>query len=317
MNIFSALAEGKGRLHEPSLSAFLAFLLTPTRSHGLSDSFLRAFLSAVAKSCGNDRRFDDVLSAVRLDADIGLEVRHGNRTVDVEVTLLEPGCGSDARELHRIIIENKIRSAAAQDHQLLEEFTGVLTELTTSEDTKVTAVFLTPGSQHEALQREYDSLTIPRHGGHAKAWMHWKSIDNATNSQSILTLIREVLQKEACAEIEPVSEYTRHTLKAFVRFIDNLPSVSGSTRQTTNSEEDEVIDERVYDVGGRRFNFVRYESGVVKAFDENGQETSAKPLLRSLNDERRLGINLLNRNGNNKNTRQLGKEILERLASTP
>ena len=174
MNIFSALTEGKGRLHEPSLSAFLAFLLNPTRSHGLSDSFLRAFLFVIAKSSGNPYRFDDVLNSSRLEVDIGLEIRHGIRTVDVEITILEPNKGEDARELHRIIIENKIRHSAAQDHQLSEEFTGVLNELNGTDDTKITAVFLTPGSMHDALRKEFEMLSIPLDGTHAKAWLHWK-----------------------------------------------------------------------------------------------------------------------------------------------
>ncbi len=53
MNIFTVLSQGKGRLNEENLSAMLGYLLTPSQTHGLGDTFLRPFLIAVAEACGD------------------------------------------------------------------------------------------------------------------------------------------------------------------------------------------------------------------------------------------------------------------------
>ena len=40
MNIFKILASGNGTIKEPSVSAFLGYLLNPKEDHGLGDAFL-------------------------------------------------------------------------------------------------------------------------------------------------------------------------------------------------------------------------------------------------------------------------------------
>lgn len=133
MNLFSALSEGRGRLTETNLSAFLAFLLTPSRVHGLSDMFLRSFLAAVAQATGERERFTSVLRGKRVNAEVGLEVRHAlgsaSRTVDIEIELYDADGAGDSAERHRLIIENKIRPGAAQEAQFKDEFQCVLGEV--------------------------------------------------------------------------------------------------------------------------------------------------------------------------------------------
>jgi len=52
----------------------------------------------------------------------------------------------------------------------------------------------------------------------------------------------------------------------------------------------------------------QFENGTIKVFRDALEEPIAKPILRHLSAE--LGISLLNRNGNKKNTRQLGAEVI-------
>ena len=47
MNIFQVLSKGKGRLHEPSMSAMLGYLLDSQGDHGLGDSVVREFLKNI------------------------------------------------------------------------------------------------------------------------------------------------------------------------------------------------------------------------------------------------------------------------------
>lgn len=44
MNIFNVLSMGKSRLHETSMSAMLAYLLSPNQDHGLGRKFIDSFL---------------------------------------------------------------------------------------------------------------------------------------------------------------------------------------------------------------------------------------------------------------------------------
>ena len=61
MNIFTVLSQGKGRLDEENVSAMLGYLLTPTQTHGLGDTFLRPFLATVAQACADPMRFDQCM----------------------------------------------------------------------------------------------------------------------------------------------------------------------------------------------------------------------------------------------------------------
>lgn len=49
MNVFKILSTGDGKLDEPSVSAFLGYLLNPKADHGLNDSFLKLFLQKCFK----------------------------------------------------------------------------------------------------------------------------------------------------------------------------------------------------------------------------------------------------------------------------
>ena len=44
MNIFQVLSQGKSRLHEPSMSAMLGYLMDSNKDHGLGDAFIRKFI---------------------------------------------------------------------------------------------------------------------------------------------------------------------------------------------------------------------------------------------------------------------------------
>ncbi len=47
MNIFQVLSQGKSRLHEPSMSAMLGYLLDSNKDHGLGDIVVRKLLESI------------------------------------------------------------------------------------------------------------------------------------------------------------------------------------------------------------------------------------------------------------------------------
>lgn len=107
MNIFTVLSQGASRLHEPSMSAFLGYLLDSSKDHGLNDTFVRTFLRLVDAD-----RFAPVLAADYIKSAVELESKYdyegGVRSIDIEVTV-----SIDRNPAFRLMIENKINIGAA------------------------------------------------------------------------------------------------------------------------------------------------------------------------------------------------------------
>ena len=62
------------------------------------------------------------------------------------------------------------------------------------------------------------------------------------------------------------------------------------------------------------YRIERYDSTSIRVFNIDSQTyETAKPLLREINTEKKLGVDLVNSRGNKKNTRSLGKEIISEL----
>ncbi|RZB30703.1 MAG: hypothetical protein SRB1_02983 [Desulfobacteraceae bacterium Eth-SRB1] len=313
MNIFDVLSQGKGRLNEENLSAMLAFLLSPNQSHGLSDIFLRHFLDAIARSCGKDIIND----AKPIRADILLESPYSlgkkRRVVDIEIrifkpTFKQPNNKEELTETHRIAIENKIKAQAASPKQFKEEFEAILKDIEADNQVEVTMVFLTPSSKHKGLFEEYEMLDEDTLGPHKKSWLFWS--DETDMDNTVVGLIRGILKKESEAEIPPMMEYLRHTLKAFVLHL--LESSKGLI--TPTAEGYEIAEVAFLEFSKGKYRIERYENSTIRLVNlETQKYESAKPLLRKIIREKKLGVNLHFSSGAEKNTRDLGREVLKRL----
>lgn len=323
MNIFTVLSQGKGRLNEENLSAMLGFLLSPSQTHGLGDTFLRQFLAAVADACNEPRRFDDILhSSKPIRTDILLESAYNlgkqRRVIDIEVQISARQInatthGTEYMEVHRIAIENKVKEQAADREQLKEEFIGLLQDIEADDKIKVTMVFLTPPGESVKLADEFAALDDSTLGVHKKAWLRWAGADE--QPQHIVALIKELLRQEDQAFISPISDYLRHTLKAFVRHIRE--SRAGNTTKivdSTASEVGDIIQVLAVNVGGTMYQGERYESSAVRVLNTETQEYEVvKPVLRKINIEKDLNVPLTQPSGRNKNTRTLGRDIIRAL----
>jgi hypothetical protein len=312
MNIFYSLSEGRGRLTETNLSAFAAFLLAPHMPHGLSDTFLRAFLTEVASGCGEPGRFTEVLSRPLLAAEVALEKRYDgriSRTVDIELQIMA-GNGSGQHKIHHLIIENKVKAATAQTAQLAEQFASVVEA---DCDAPITVVFVTPPGDASALRAGFDALELDAHPLHRKALLRWTGEE--LGQRPVVELIREPLRREAAAEIEPITDNTRHTLKAFVLFLQReiVPEAMARRRFPTQNSMD-VLKQRIVELDGQIYVIARYRNNVVKVFDADAdQEVDAHPKLRLINERFGLGVQLLHNSGGRVNTQDLGKKVLAKL----
>ncbi len=318
MNIFDVLSQGKGRLNEENLSAMLAFLLSPNQSHGLSDIFLRHFLEAIARSCGEENRFSNIINDAKpIRADILLESPYSlgkkRRVVDIEIrifkpTFKQPNNKEELTETHRIAIESKIKAQSASPKQFKEEFEAILKDIEVDDQVEVTMVFLTPSNKHKGLSEEYEMLDKNTLGPHKKSWLFWS--DETDMDNTVIGLIRDILKKESEAEIPPMMEYLRHTLKGFVLHL--LESSKGPITQP--AEGYGIAEVAFLEFSKGKYRIERYENSTIRVINiETQKYESAKPLLKKIIEEKKLGVDLSYPSGSEKNTRTLGKEVMEEL----
>ncbi len=82
MNIFQVLSQGKSRLHEPSMSAMLGYLFNSNKDHGLSDVFIRQFLTVL--DCERFKSFfekDFIVSQISLEE--SYELKGKRKDIDI------------------------------------------------------------------------------------------------------------------------------------------------------------------------------------------------------------------------------------------
>ncbi len=316
MNIFDVLSRGKSRLHEPSISAMLGYLLNSKEDHGLSDTLLRRFLEVINAE-SSKRLFDDLLERPFINADIFLEdpylLNDRRNDIDIRMTLYDK---TETTEICRIVIENKIRPSAAQPEQLKSYYLAVSAD----EDVKmancpIVMVFLTPDSEKSGLHEEYKNLSSEVLGNDIKIWLYWTS--KMSTHKSITFLLRDILEREQKAEINPINEYLRQTIKAFVHHIDIKvrESTAGKTRRTESIGD--ILEEVQVTIENINYRLLRRNSGQIEIFDiEKDEKQAAKPLLRKIIAAYNLDVQLQNEASKDLNTQQLGKRVIKILSKS-
>ncbi len=294
MNIFQVLSQGKARLHEPSMSAMLGYLLDSNKDHGLGDAFVRAFL----KLLDNDY-FNQILTLDFIDSQTSLEEPYqldGNRKdIDIQLSILD----ENKNEIHRLIIENKIKAGAANPKQLKEYYLAVLSD--ESDIDNLSIIFITPNINNKQLDAEYNNLIINKKS-HKKFWIHWSA-----SQKCISDLLKSLLSQEMTGEINPINEYMRHTIKAFVRH--SILTTEPNTRKTMRTLEDlgEVVDETIIQTITGKYRVVRRDSSQIQVFNEDsGDKEVARRILGQYIDENNLPIDYPSLN-----TRMIGKKFFD------
>lgn len=303
MNIFNVLSMGKSRLHETSMSAMLAYLLNPNQDHGLGYRFLKSFLEL-----SNEKKiYDQYINKLEnreLKFDIDLEVQYycNNKRsdIDVQIKIFD----LNWNELHRIIIENKIKSGAANPKQLAEYYNAVLND---DDDgvlrNKLSVIFLTPDLNHKILEEEFNSLEIDQ-----KAWVYWNSSNN--DIDTVVKLIQSILDREQKAEISPINEYMRHTFKAFAYFVNQTFDKS-SLKNRVGEDIGNIKDEKTINIEGKGYIITLRDSGQIQLLNQDGDKVQARPLLRKY-----LKENNIEEKANCQTTRYFGKQIFDFLNKT-
>lgn len=301
MNIFQVLSQGKSRLHEPSMSAMLGYLLDSNKDHGLGDTFIREFLKYLDKET-----FADALNRDFINSQVSLEepyqLNKKRKDIDIQIILLN----EKKEEIFRLVIENKIKANAANPKQLQEYYSAIIEE--EPEISNLFMIFLTPESKFSGLEEEYRNLKLSTTlKNHKKKWLYWESEKNG----GILNVFREVLKKEMDGSINPINEYIRHTLKAFIRHCSVLTQPLGKQIRT-GEDIGEVVDEILIQTkDSKSYRVIRRDSNQIQVFnEETGDKEVAKRILIQYIDEKKLGIPY---NNGLMNTREVGRLFFEKL----
>lgn len=304
MNIFEVLNQGNSRLHEPSMSAMLGYLLDTRRDHGLGDTFFREFLSLLNKEL-NDDRIEEYLERSFIDTDILLEepyeLNGSSKYIDIQVSILKKDEQENSQEDFRIIIENKVKDHSVTKGQLDSYYQAIIEDESTIDNLAI--VYLTPFSKRESLKTEFNNLKL-KDPKHIKAWIRWNDEEN-----SIIKILKRILKKESEGEINPINEYTRHTIKAFILFLN--ATVTSTKDRTYRFGEDigEIVDsiQLKLNGGSKKYRIVRRDSQQIQVFEDD-EKVTAKPILRKIIKKRNLDVPT-----SGINTRTMGRKVIEKL----
>jgi hypothetical protein len=234
VNIFKVLASGRKSFQEETASAILAWLMNPAMEHGLGSILLAEFVRDLSGGSTCPSEFK------ALPGRLTPRLRNENEDVPICRCALEYNVGTGFIDIVFFIdqwmlsIENKIYAASIGDtQQLAKQYQGLKER---HPDLRACSVFLVPiegGPEvpDPLVEETFGNLSVAP--GDFKQIVTWQ--ENGRNgAPSISGLLQRILTQESTGRIDPVPEYTRHTLKALVAFIESgfegyeyNPAVSG------------------------------------------------------------------------------------------
>jgi hypothetical protein len=298
VNIFQVLSQGKSRLHEPSMSAMLGYLLDSNKDHGLGDAFIRKFVEHQ-----DNPAFQNILDAGFINSQVSLEepyqLNGSRKDIDIQIIILD----SNKDEAHRIIIENKIKIGAASPKQLDHYYRAILEEENDIQNLHM--IFLTPNSKAKQLETEFANLELQIDSSHSKNWIFWADDEN---TKGILTIIKDILELETIGSINPINEYMRHTLKAFIKHSSTITGLTKSMR--AGEDIGEVTEETIIELkDGERYRVVRRDSTQVQVFNlASNEKEIAKKIMSKFITENDIDIDT---NAATNSTRTIGKRFFD------
>ena len=222
MNIFKVIASGKKSFPEETASAILAWFLNPTMEHGLGYSFLSRFVDALFSSTNNENNLSDLSEKLipRLRSEderqlkLWLDLEYNVDTAFIDIVI-----GIDD---WIFAIENKIYTESATKGQLVREYDGLKLKEKGS-DFKIGMIYLVPVEENSDMlapktENVFNELSVK--DDDFKVMVTWQK-NKIAGIPSIASLIEKILVDESMGRLDPIPEYTRHTLKALNSFISN------------------------------------------------------------------------------------------------
>ncbi len=280
MNIFKILGSGDGRLHEPNVSAFLGYLLNPKAEHGLSDELLKKILFSLYQKNKESSLKEFLIDKYENPRDLSIRSKFEievlpeqafkqddtgtNQIVDIVILCFEKKneknqslakailSNNRADDLKQIfLIENKIKDEATTENQLNNQVKSTIDTLTKllskSEDeieNILSLIFISPVGERSS--EEYSNLQRSETPRIPSVHIYWNLTEDedptlGRNEMTVIDFLKNILQEEAQGNIEAINEYTKHTLKSFINFIENnFKSTIDEELEGKNERKDRV-----------------------------------------------------------------------------
>lgn len=262
MNIFKVLASGKKKFEEEYASPLLAWFLNPKMEHGLGFQFISRLINALSK---DPHEFGGLKNKLhfKLRSEHTKEVmfdcylEHYSGTAFIDIVL--------GVEDYKIAIENKLYSDSVSEGQLVKEYNGLKKEFANK---KILMVFLVPLEEEDGLlsnkiQEEFEELKdlCSKDGDFKPYIITWQRHENS-EYPSITGIINGILKDEMDGKIDPIPEYTRHTLKALISFIQN--NFSGYEFEKEKISSNKAIEGQydIYELRKRIDGYVGIQHGI-------------------------------------------------------
>jgi hypothetical protein len=319
MNIFKALSEGNGQITETNITSFFSYLLNKTND--LDSSFFIVLLEHIGNNLNLDimnHIFKIGNSSIRERAiifdkkydftslpEFRIKNEQNFKIPDIFIRVSEKKGDTDVAYF---LIENKIKKSAKKDLQLSDQYEffkssedfqsniPVFSVLVTIDDDTFSSMF------EQGIQK--NPLTV---------WLRWTNKSDPENSLEYD--LKKLLRYDNFGEIVPFDYTSQFIIKSFIDYIST--EYAKTTDITNNSFNGfDVIDSAEVTVEGTKFYLKRYENRMIRIFDQDDNPVDnrpVKPLLRKIIQKYDLKIDLNFKTGNLKNTRVLGKEVIEAL----
>lgn len=254
MNIFKILSSGDQKLKEPAVTSFLAFLLDPNESHGLKTILLEYFLKPIIENPENAETYKDFYIKTKdgshrmksnliydftfnidtevstyfkknsvIEEEISDKYKKSRNDIDIVITISKYDSDGKLLNKHAFLIENKLNDGAIgkNDNQLISQrnsFTDEYNSFDNVEFTSIGTIFLTPDtSTSEKYFKEFKESIEKNMNVNIPFYHHfWRT----NEKNGIYFFLNDILSKESVGLIEPLQDYTKHTIKAFMNFIE-------------------------------------------------------------------------------------------------
>ena len=212
MNIFKILSAHDGKIHEPSITSLLAYLLNANEDHGLSSLLLKSFVEECNKAMPDFfKGIDWELCEVSAEAKLELDKESGGKkkTTDFDVLVLFYPNKTAKEPSHVLGIENKIKDSSRREGQLQREWSALEQRFP---EAKRFLCFLTP------TQESCDDFkNVP---SQQKIQFVWKNATNEPSEhRSVLEMLVNILQKEEVGEVDPIPGDSIFLIKSLLAFI--------------------------------------------------------------------------------------------------
>ncbi len=229
MNIFRVIASGKQKLREEFVSAFLAYLFSPSMDHGLGATLFTNVIKEIASSAKNDELlalsndfketlrsdlFEDERQQLDIELEFPISTSKGNkRFIDILARYKD----------WFFIIENKINHGSFTKNQTKRQYQGIRKILVDKgiADPRIVLIYLVPAIPIEtgwATSQKYsEELSFNYDGNDFGAVVYWQPTQDE-KAISMVDIIRNILKDESKGAISPLSYDIKQNLKSFIDF---------------------------------------------------------------------------------------------------